>query len=199
MTLRALPDVECPRSSPYAPSHSTLFRNRRLNDWVGNWLWAYPIWSDTHPYRPYHLQHQARTGTPHDPDLGLVAPFPITSTSLRRKIWRDLSGQTGWKFARAAAARSLGRYRSDPVARRAAPGVVITNLVPLGILTAAGHPLRFHRMLEERGVLDGTCTERGYLDVLRHTASKPEESPRAARSEGGTDSDTVPTRRMPPF
>ena len=124
-------------------SHFTLFRNRRLNDWVGNWLCAYPIWSDTHPYRPYHLQHHAKTGTLEDPDLGLVKPFPITPASLRRKIWRDLSGQTGWKFAKAAAARSVGRFRGDPVARRAAQGVVITNGVLLGIFTAAGYPLLY--------------------------------------------------------
>ena len=33
---------------------------RRVNDVVGNWLCAYPIWSDTRPYRPYHLQHHAK-------------------------------------------------------------------------------------------------------------------------------------------
>ncbi len=250
-------------------SHFTLFRNRRLNDWVGNWLCAYPIWSDTHPYRPYHLQHHARTGTPQDPDLGLVTPFPITAASLRRKIWRDLSGQTGWKFAKAAAARSVGRYRTDPVARRAAQGVVITNLALLGIFSAVGYPLlyglwvgawfttytlvtrirsiaehaltpdapdplgrtrttiaswwerlliapnrvnfhlehhllmtvpfynlpRLHRLLDERGALDGTCTERGYLNVLRRAASKREADPEPVEAEG----EAAPAPRMPPF
>src|SRR5512140_3941504 len=27
-------------------AHRTLFKNRRLNDWVGNWLAAYPIWAE---------------------------------------------------------------------------------------------------------------------------------------------------------
>src|SRR4051794_23725932 len=91
-------------------SHRTLFRDRRVNDWVGNWLCGYPIWSDLRPYRPYHLQHHSKTGTMEDPDLGLVRPFPITRTSLKRKIWRDLSGRTGVKFATFAFKRTFGRF-----------------------------------------------------------------------------------------
>jgi len=121
-------------------AHRCLFRNRRLNDWAGNWLAAYPVWSDLRPYRPYHLQHHARTGGPDDPDLGLVTPFPITRASLRRKVWRDLSGQTGRKFARAAWKRTFARAGHDPDARRAAVGVAVTNLVLLGLLSLAGHP-----------------------------------------------------------
>ncbi len=121
-------------------SHRALFSDRRVNDWVGNWLGAYPIWSDLHPYRPYHLQHHAKTGSEKDPDIGLVKPFPITGKSFWRKVWRDLSGQTGRKFARAAWRRTFGRYHEDPVARNAARGVAITNLALLAILTAFGHP-----------------------------------------------------------
>ncbi len=121
-------------------SHRSLFSSKRVNDWVGNWLCAYPVWSDLHPYRPYHLQHHAHTGSAKDPDLGLVAPFPITRASFRRKVWRDLSGQTGWKFARAAYQRTFGRWREDPAARRAAIGVAVTNAALLGVLTLAGHP-----------------------------------------------------------
>ncbi len=122
-------------------SHRSLFKSRALNDWAGNWLCGYPVWSDLHPYRPYHLQHHARTGTSEDPDLGLTTPFPITHRSLLRKIWRDLSGQTGWKFARASFRRTVGGWRSgDQTARRALAGVVVTNLFLLGILTALGRP-----------------------------------------------------------
>jgi fatty acid desaturase len=69
-----------------------------------------------------------------------VAPFPITRTSLRRKIWRDLSGKTGWKFAKGSWKRTFGRWSTDPAARRAAIGVAVTNSVLLAILTLAGHP-----------------------------------------------------------
>ncbi|HWP64506.1 MAG TPA: fatty acid desaturase family protein [Candidatus Limnocylindria bacterium] len=126
-------------------AHRSLFRNRALNDWVGNWLCAYPVWGDLVPYRPYHLQHHSKTWTPDDPDLNLATPFPITRRSLARKIWRDLSGQTGWKRAKATLRRDLGRSqgrvrRLDFMGTRNLRGVVITNLVLLGLLTAAGHP-----------------------------------------------------------
>jgi fatty acid desaturase len=121
-------------------SHRSLFSNKKVNDWAGNWLCAYPVWSDLYPYRPYHLQHHAHTGESNDPDLGLITPFPITRASLRRKIWRDLSGQTGSKFAVAAFKRTFGRWNEDPAARRAAIGVATTNAVLLAILTAVGHP-----------------------------------------------------------
>jgi fatty acid desaturase len=121
-------------------SHSTLLTNKKLNDFVGNWVCSYPIWSDPAPYRAYHLQHHARTGSDEDPDLALVLPFPITRASFGRKAWRDLSGQTGIKFARAAFRRTFGRFNEDSVARKAAIGVAVTNAVLLGILALAGHP-----------------------------------------------------------
>lgn len=121
-------------------AHRALFRSRALNDWAGNWLAAYPVWSDLDRYRPYHLGHHANTGGAADPDLGLVTPFPITARSLRRKIWRDLSGRTGWKFAKAAWHRSFGRMHVDGQARKAAIGTLVSNAVLLALLSLAGWP-----------------------------------------------------------
>lgn len=120
-------------------SHRSLFRSRGVNDWVGQWLCAYPVWADMRIYRPYHLQHHSHTGTQRDPDLGLITPFPITPASLRRKIWRDLSGRTGVKFARAAFGRSVARW-SDRAARAATIGVLTTNALLLGTLAVLGQP-----------------------------------------------------------
>ena len=122
-------------------SHRTLLANRAWNDWVGSWFCAYPVWSDLHAYRAYHLQHHAKVWTAEDPDIGLVRPFPITRASLRRKVWRDLSGRTGRKFARAAWKRSMARWRAgDPAGRRAFVGFAATNAALLGTLAAFGHP-----------------------------------------------------------
>lgn len=134
-------------------AHRTLFKQRWLNDWVGNWLSAYPVWTDLGPYRNYHLKHHAHTWTTEDPDLGLATPFPVTPESFRRKVWRDLSGQTGIKQAIAVLNRDLGRgakrsmrsfgmsggTRADVGWHKVAP-VAITNGVLLLILTAAGYP-----------------------------------------------------------
>ena len=232
-------------------SHRSLLSNRRVNDVVGNWLCAYPVWSDIRPYRPYHLQHHAKTWTDEDPDLGLANPFPITRESLRRKIWRDLSGQTGWKRLKATVQRDLGTSRGRvkrnfDAGLEALHGVVLTNLVLLGLLASAGHPAlyllwigawlttyslamrirsiaehamipdpsdemrntrttvarwwerlllapncvnyhlehhllptvphynlrRMHRMLRDRGALDGACVTTGYAGILRLAASR---------------------------
>lgn len=241
-------------------SHRTLFRNRKLNDWAGNWLAAYPVWSDVGPYRSYHLVHHARTGSDADPDIGLVRPFPITRASFRRKIWRDLSGQTGWKQAKAVAKRDLGLTdrrnqrtaalktgeRPDVGWHKLAP-VALTNGILLGILAGLGHPElyllwvaawlttyrlvtrlrsiaehalpsdtgdplrntrttdaswwerlliapnrvnyhlehhllmtvplynlpRMHRLLKERGALEGALLSPGYRQVFREASSKP--------------------------
>jgi fatty acid desaturase len=231
-------------------AHRTLFRDRGVNDFVGNWLCAYPVWSDIGPYRRYHLQHHAKNWTAEDPDLNLAMPFPVTWASMRRKIWRDLSGQTAWKRVKYVLKRDVGGMNIQQFGSngswRNLRGVAITNLLLLGLLVAVGHaalyllwvgawftthhlivrlrsiaehamvpdptdPLRntrttlarwwerlliapnyvnyhlehhlvmtvphynlprMHRMLRDRGVLDGACVVNGYLSVLKLAASK---------------------------
>jgi fatty acid desaturase len=125
-------------------SHYALFSDKKVNDWVGNWLGAYPIWGDLRPYRPYHLQHHAHTWTDKDPDLALATPFPITRDSFRRKVWRDLSGQTGLKRARFTFMRDMGwsqgKVRRKSAGLRKLAPVLVTNAALFGILAAFGHP-----------------------------------------------------------
>jgi fatty acid desaturase len=243
-------------------AHHTLFRNRRLNEWAGNWLCAYPIWADLRPYRRYHLQHHAKNWTKDDPDLDLATKVPVTRASMRRKVWRDLSGKVGYQRVRAILRRDLsdGFVKSRRAAAGTAAaaktgtpgwhnliGVAVTNAALLGILVALGHaelyllwvvawfttnslvtrirsiaehnmvpdpndemrntrttlaswwerlliapnrvnfhlehhllmtvPLhnlpKLHRLLRERGALDGALVTRGYWDVLAQAASKP--------------------------
>ena len=123
-------------------AHRSLFRSRAVNDFVGQWLAAYPTWADARSYRDYHLQHHAHTGSERDPDIGLVRPFPITPESLRRKVLRDLTGRTGIKFARASFRRTFLRL-DDPQARAAAIGVAVTNAALLGYCFAIGAPAVF--------------------------------------------------------
>ncbi len=78
-------------------AHRVLMRHSAWNDAVGHWLAGGAVGSHLYDYRPYHLTHHRHTQQDDDPDLVLSAPFPITSAGLRRKIWRDLSGQTGLK------------------------------------------------------------------------------------------------------
>ncbi|HKJ24775.1 MAG TPA: fatty acid desaturase, partial [Myxococcota bacterium] len=105
---------------------------------------AYPVWSDLTAYRKYHMGHHARTWTKDDPDLSLATPFPVTRESLRRKFWRDLSGQTGWKRVKYTLRRDLGigqfkMSRTDDSAR-AFRGMLASNAVLFALLAAVGHP-----------------------------------------------------------
>jgi fatty acid desaturase len=89
-------------------AHGLLFANRRLNDWVGQWLCAAPVATSLVLYRPYHLQHHRHTQQAEDPDLGLSAAFPITRKSLWRKVLRDLTGQTAFTRRREQFRRGIG-------------------------------------------------------------------------------------------
>ena len=86
-------------------AHGVLVNNKRLNEFLGQYICAWPMISDLYSYRTYHLQHHRFTQQKSDPDLVLSAPFPITRASLRRKIIRDLSGQTTYK-------QRVGQFRS---------------------------------------------------------------------------------------
>ncbi|HWA60141.1 MAG TPA: fatty acid desaturase family protein [Caulobacteraceae bacterium] len=74
-------------------AHGCLHPNRKVNDFVAEWLCT----GGVERYRRYHLQHHKFAQQAEDPDLKLSAPFPITRTSLRRKVIRDLTGQTWFK------------------------------------------------------------------------------------------------------
>ncbi|MEM9622223.1 MAG: fatty acid desaturase family protein [Pseudomonadota bacterium] len=123
-------------------AHFTLYRNRKLNDWVSEWVLSRPFTSGSiDGYRKYHLQHHAHTQQDNDPDLHLSRPFPISPASFRRKVWRDLSGQTGWKQYGAMFREAFrGATRLKALAnglRRFGPNIVL-NLVFLAGFALAG-------------------------------------------------------------
>ena len=109
-------------------AHGVLFANRRLNDFVGAWLCAFPVFTSLSLYRPYHLQHHRFTQQAEDPDLGLSAAFPITRKSLWRKVVRDLSGQTAFTRRREQFRRGIGLREG-----------LIVNAVLWAGLAAAGY------------------------------------------------------------
>lgn len=78
-------------------SHYSLFKSKKLNDIIGNFFGAYPIFNNIEQYRPYHFQHHIATGTPDDPDINLVKGYPAKLAGMLRKLGRDLIGLTGIK------------------------------------------------------------------------------------------------------
>ncbi|MFT5710092.1 MAG: fatty acid desaturase [Halioglobus sp.] len=78
--------------------HRSLFRTAKLNDVLGQWLCAFPVMNDLHSYALGHLRHHKLAGTTEDPDLPNYQAYPVSKASFRRKITRDLTGQTGVKL-----------------------------------------------------------------------------------------------------
>ena len=78
--------------------HRTLFRTPWLNDVVGQWCCALPVMNDQPSYARGHLEHHRQAGTRQDPDLPNYQAYPISRESFRRKVVRDLTGQTGIKL-----------------------------------------------------------------------------------------------------
>jgi fatty acid desaturase len=124
-------------------AHGGLHPNAWINDVVGHWLCAVPIGASLTAYRPYHLKHHRFAQQPEDPDLVLSTPFPVTRASLRRKIVRDLTGQTYFKQR---VAPFLRRGRADEAmpegavvtARSVAPFLAVNaGLLALAILGGA--------------------------------------------------------------
>lgn len=89
-------------------AHGILTRHLKLNNFLSQWLCAYPMLAETGAYRRYHLKHHAHTQQAEDPDLILSAPFPITRKSFRRKMIRDLTGQTGYQQRKAQIMNAWG-------------------------------------------------------------------------------------------
>ncbi|MEL7453450.1 MAG: fatty acid desaturase family protein, partial [Pseudomonadota bacterium] len=127
-------------------AHGGLSGNKTLNDWVAEYICGAPIGQSLKAYRPYHLTHHKYAQQPEDPDLVLSAPFPITPQSLRRKIIRDLTGQTFYKQRANQIANAFGvGIRPGPgaenraqSAREAVGPFLIFNLGLLIALTVAG-------------------------------------------------------------
>jgi fatty acid desaturase len=134
-------------------AHRTLFRNRALNDFVGNWLAAYPLYLSADMYRAHHVAHHTKTWTEEDPDLELATPFPVSKASMARKVARDLLGVTGVKQLIGTTILALRCIRGRDIdagtlplrfergaAIRMLVGTLVTNLLLFGFLWALGQP-----------------------------------------------------------
>ena len=119
--------------------HRTLFSSSRLNDFAGNWLAGYWVFSEKATYMKGHLIHHKHAGTENDPDLVNYRSYPIDRQALKRKITRDLTGQIGWRRL-----KSIGRLvRNLALHKRAVRQYVLralgVNLLLFGVLALSGH------------------------------------------------------------
>lgn len=166
-------------------AHGGLSPNARLNDFLGHWLCAVPVGASLRLYRPYHLGHHKYAQQPEDPDLVLSAPFPVTRASLRRKIIRDLTGQTFLKQRVLFLFRAFASQRDEDIAEgavvtgRSVAPFLLFNLGLLLLLTLLGVwwaffalwllPLAtwFPMVTRLRNIAEHACVEGSATDPFR--------------------------------
>ena len=125
-------------------AHGILARTPSLSLALSQWLCAFPMLAETGAYRRYHLQHHARTMQDDDPDLVLTGHYPIPRSSLRRKLFRDVLGRTGFAQRRDQFKAAWGgpglmwRDRLSRFAERLGRQLLV-NLLLFGLLAASGH------------------------------------------------------------
>ena len=166
-------------------AHGGLSPNARLNDVLGHWLCAAPVGASLQLYRPYHLAHHKYAQQPEDPDLLLSAPFPVSRASLRRKIIRDLTGQTFFKQRVLFALKAFQSSRDEDLAGdavvtgRAVAPFLLFNLGLLVLLSLLGAwwaffvlwllPMAtwFPMVTRLRNIAEHACVEGSATDAFR--------------------------------
>jgi len=164
-------------------AHGALHPNLKVNDVLGDKLTPGGLVN----YRTYHLGHHKYAQQAEDPDLGLSAPFPITRQSLRRKIVRDLTGQTYYKQRWAGLVKRLGdRKAGEPLwpilkdaivsRKRFLIGMVLTVAVtaPFGfwwawpVLWLLPQATWLPMITRLRNIAEHACVAKEEPDPLRH-------------------------------
>jgi fatty acid desaturase len=164
-------------------AHAALHPHLKVNDWVGDHLTT----GGLQDYRRYHLAHHKFAQQAEDPDLALSAPFPITPKSLRRKIIRDLTGQTYWKQRWSGLFKRIAhRKPGEPLwpilkaaaysRRRFLTGMVVTVAVtaPFGdwwvwpVLWLVPQATWLPMITRLRNIAEHACVAKNEPDPLRH-------------------------------
>lgn len=111
-------------------AHRSFFESRKLNDGFGRWLFGGLLNTSLTRYRNYHLAHHRHAGTANDPDLSMASAYPATRASMRRKLIRDCTGQTGFKDVKQQFGK-LGWRRNAPLL--ASHGAMLATLTGAGV------------------------------------------------------------------
>ena len=133
-------------------AHQRLFATKWLNEHVGQAGTAAAIVFSMPVYRSLHLKHHRIPLQDDDPDLSLIGGYPIDAASFRRKLWRDVSGVSYFKFfsyfVKGAAKLKQKRDGEKAPANESAKlpawfvvgSILAVQGAMFGALAAAGHP-----------------------------------------------------------
>ncbi|HVN64576.1 MAG TPA: fatty acid desaturase family protein [Candidatus Binataceae bacterium] len=172
-------------------AHFRLLEDRWWNDFVGQWLCAFPVNSDVYRYRKVHLRHHKYLLTDRDPDLSLSRGYPVSWESFRRKLTRDITGLSAMVMRGYVVVDANGRNRPtmqyvkmrmvrQRIPRMALGFAIIAMLFYLGLgwayialwmiplLTVNQVILRVRGVLEHAGVPDAKDGLRNARTIISH-------------------------------
>jgi len=124
-------------------AHGVLFKTKALNELVGKYLLGAPYGGDLASYRKYHLKHHRYAQSEEDPDLPLSKKYPVSKASLRRKLFRDITGQTYLRLRLATLRMKKGETPgiegSDAFQKTSPWPYLITNTIIFAALFSIGY------------------------------------------------------------
>jgi fatty acid desaturase len=132
-------------------AHRRLYKSHAANDGIGQFLLAAPLFFAMDSYKKLHLKHHTNPLVEDDPDLSLIGGYPISKASFTRKIFRDFSGISYFKFIRyfVFMARQKKKSEASKTSSPAPKGlskttilvsIVLAQATMFGVLFWAGHP-----------------------------------------------------------
>jgi fatty acid desaturase len=113
-------------------AHRLLFSDKRINDWVGTWVIAYPTWTPISIYRRSHFAHHKEEFGPREPDMAFYGGYVCDRRTLVRRLVRDAVGISGWKNF-----TPLFRALRNPASRRVAGSILAVQALLWAAMTAA--------------------------------------------------------------
>lgn len=114
--------------------HRTLFKTQAYNEFVSRWIMSPVDFSNGESYMREHLVHHRAAGTETDPDLTNYVDYPITRARLKRKLKRDLTGQTGFRILKAKYRALLNLQDQNQEDRGALIRGLLVNLSVIGVM-----------------------------------------------------------------
>ena len=104
-------------------AHKLLFTNKKVNDFVGKWIVAYPAFVPISIYRRSHFAHHREEFGPEEPDMAFYRGYPCEPRDLRRRLLRDAVGISGYKNFKALVVSA-----TKPVSRRVAGPILVVQV-----------------------------------------------------------------------
>lgn len=135
-------------------AHRLLYQKSKTNDFICQFFCAAPLFFSMFSYRKLHFKHHKVPLAEDDPDISLIGGYPVSKRSFARKLLRDLTGFSYFKFIRyfihmarkKKTENDSASIRKTPAIRPTMPvsvlvfSILLMNGLIFSFLFAMGHP-----------------------------------------------------------